>query len=128
MAATAVAMVMSLFALAGLVYDGGLSLAAHRRAFDEASAAARAGAQAMSSSTLAGGPVDADPARAVAAAQAYLSAVDRQGTTTVNADVVEVTVTVAYRTVVLGVVGIDDVTVTGSARVRAERGVTRATP
>lgn len=127
-AATAVALVASLFLLAGLVYDGGLVLAAHRRAFNEASAAARTGAQAMSASTLAGGPVDADPAGATAAAQAYLASVGHTGTVAVAGDIVEVRVTIAYRTVILGAAGINDLAVTGSARVRAERGVTGAEP
>jgi len=125
-AATVVALVMSLFLLAGLVYDGGLSLAAHRRAFNEATAAARAGAQAMSASTLAGGAVDTDPGAATAAAQAYLAATGDAGGVTVSGDVVEVSVTIDYSTVILGVAGVNNLSVTGSGRARAERGVTRA--
>ena len=127
-AATVVALVMSLFLVAGLVYDGGLILAARQRAYSEASAAARAGAQAMSSSTMTGGAVDADPGRAVAAAQAYLDAVGHAGSATVAGDQVEVTVSIPYQLVILGAAGINDATVTGSARVRAQRGVTQAEP
>ena len=99
MAASAVALVLSLFVVAGLVYDGGLILAAHRRAFNEAAAAARAGTQAISGSTLAGGgPVETDPARAEAAAQAYLAATGHAGSVTVQGDMVEVTVSIPYQT------------------------------
>ena len=127
-AATTVALVLSLFLVAGLVYDGGLALAAHRQAFNEAAAAARAGAQAMGASTLAGGPVDADPARAASAAQAYLTAVGHAGTVTTQGDTVEVSVSFSYTTVILGAAGINDITVTGSGRARALRGVTQAEP
>jgi hypothetical protein len=125
-AATVVALVMSLFLVAGLVYDGGLALAAHRRAFNEAAAAARAGAQAMKGSTIAGGPVDADPTAAAAAAHRYLAAMGHSGSVTVNGDLVEVSVSFPYRTVILGAAGLNDITVTGSGRARAERGVIQA--
>jgi len=125
-AATMVALVMSLFLVAGLVYDGGLALAAHRRAFNEAAAAARAGAQAMKGSTIAGGPVDADPTAAAAAAHRYLAAMGHSGSVTVNGDLVEVSVSFPYQTVILGAAGLNDITVTGSGRARAERGVIQA--
>ena len=125
-AATAVALLMSLFLVAGLVYDGGLALAAHRRAFNEAAAAARAGAQAMKGSTIAGGPVDADPSAAAAAANSYLAAVGHSGSVTVSGDLVEVSVSFPYQTVILGAAGVNDITVTGIGRARAERGVIQA--
>ena len=125
-AATVVALVMSLFLVAGLVYDGGLALAAHRRAFNEAAAAARAGAQAMKGSTIAGGPVDADPTAAAAAAHRYLAALGHSGSVTVNGDLVEVSVSFPYQMVILGAAGLNDITVTGSGRARAERGVIHA--
>jgi hypothetical protein len=124
-AATVVALVMSLLLLAGLVYDGGLTLAAHREAFNEAAAAARAGAQAMRGTTIAGGAVDADPSAATAAAQRYLAAVGHSGSVTVQGDLVEVSVSFPYRTVILGAAGLNEITVTGSGTARAERGVTR---
>jgi len=119
-AATVVALVMSLFLLAGLVYDGGLTLAAHQRAFAEAAAAARAGAQAMRGSTIAGGAVTADPSVATAAAQRYLAAAGHSGSVTVTGDLVEVSVSFPYRTVILGAAGLNDITVTGTGRARAE--------
>ena len=125
-AATTVALLMSLFLVAGLVYDGGLALAAHRRAFNEAAAAARAGAQAMKGSTIAGGPVDADPSAAAAAANSYLAAVGHSGSVTVSGDLVEVSVSFPYQTVILGAAGVNDITVTGIGRARAERGVIQA--
>jgi hypothetical protein len=128
-AASAVAVVLSLFVVAGLVYDGGLILAAHRRAFNEAAAAARAGTQAISATTLAGGgAVDTDPARAEAAAQAYLAATGHAGSVVVQGDMVEVTVSIPYQTTILGAVGMGETTVTGTGRSHARRGVTQAEP
>jgi len=112
--------------LAGLVIDGGYVLAARRQAFNEAEAAARAGAQAMSGSTLTGGPVAADPTRATDAARAYLAAVGHSGTVSITGDVVAVTVSFSRRMLILGLGGIAETTVSGSARVRAVRGVTGA--
>ena len=125
-AATTVALLMSLFLVAGLVYDGGLALAAHRRAFNEAAAAARAGAQAMRGSTIAGGPVNADPSAAAATAHNYLAAVGHSGWVTVSGDLVEVSVSFPYQTVILGAAGVNDITVTGIGRARAQRGVIQA--
>lgn len=125
-AATVVALVMSLFLVAGLVYDGGLAVAAHRRAFNEAAAAARAGAQAMKGSTIAGGPVDADPSAAAAAAHSYLASTGHSGSVTVSGDLVEVSVSFPYQTVILGAAGVNDITVTGIGRARAQRGVIQA--
>src|SRR3546814_13898387 len=51
-----VIMTSALLAMAGLAIDGGYALAAHRRAFNEAEAAPRAGAQAVSSEERTGGP------------------------------------------------------------------------
>lgn len=127
-APTVVALLMSLFLVAGLVYDGGLALAAHREAYAEASAAARAGAQAMSGATLAGGPVEADQDEAAAAAQRYLAAEGHSGSVTVHDDLVEVSVSFHYRTVILGAAGMNEIAVTGRGRARAERGVTQAEP
>lgn len=118
----------SLVLLAGLVIDGGYVLAAHREAFNEAEAAARAGAQAMTGSTLTGGAVAAEPSRATEAAHAYLVAAGQTGSVSVIGDIVEVTVTIRRRTVILGLGGIAETTVTGNARVRAVRGVMTGEP
>ncbi len=57
--------VTALLAVSGLVIDGGLVLAARRTAFDEAGAAARAGAQAVDVARLRqGSPAVLDAAEA----------------------------------------------------------------
>jgi predicted transcriptional regulator len=79
----------------------------------------------MRGSTIVGGPVDADPSVATAAAERYLAAVGHSGTVAVHSDRVEVSVSFGYRTVILGAAGLSDITVTGTATARAERGVTQ---
>ena len=57
---------VALFALAGLVLDGGAALAAHGRAADVAQQAARAGADALDETSLRvrdAGRVDREPGR-----------------------------------------------------------------
>ena len=99
---------------AGLVLDGGLALAAKTRAIGQAQAAARAGAQELDLSTYrATGEFRLDPAHAGAAAQRYLTTVDATGSVTVTGDTVAVTVTARVPTQLLGLVGIDEITVTG---------------
>lgn len=123
MSAFVVCVFTSLALLAGLVVDGGAVLADRRLAFNEAEAAARAGAQAMSASTLTGGPVAADPDLAVSAAHAYLAVAGHQGEVVVIGDTVEVTVSVSRPMLILGLGGIAEATVTGRGRARAVRGV-----
>jgi hypothetical protein len=89
-----------------------------QRADNIAAEAARAGGQAIDSGqAIAGGPKVVDPALAVTAAQAYMSAAGVTGTVEVAADRLHltVTVTIAYNTVMLSYIGIDQVSVTGHA-------------
>src|ERR1700694_3007303 len=65
--------------IAGLVFHGGNALAAKRRANDEAQAAARAGAEAMSAAQLHTGRFELDGPAAVAAAQGYLARTGHAG-------------------------------------------------
>lgn len=99
---------------AGLVLDGGLALAAKTRAIGQAQAAARAGAQELDLSAYrATGEFRLDPTQAHAAAQRYLTTVDGTGTVAVTGNTVAVTVTVRVPTQLLGLVGINEITVTG---------------
>src|SRR6266508_782836 len=76
-----VIIVLALWLFAGLVIDGGLTLAAKRRAINEAEAAARAGAQAIAIGTFrTSGQVMLDPVGARVAARAYLAATGHPGT------------------------------------------------
>jgi hypothetical protein len=114
----------ALILLAGLVFDGGLTLAAKVQAIDEAQAAARAGAQALDlTSYRATGQVVLDPAAATADAEAYLAATSHIGTVTVSGDQVTVTVRISQPTQILGIAGIGSLTVSGTGTARAEQGV-----
>jgi Flp pilus assembly protein TadG len=115
----------ALLLMAGLVIDGGLALAAKVRAIDEAQAAARAGAQALDlRSYRLSNSVVLDPARAASAARAYLAATGDSGQVRVSGDRVFVTVRIAQPTQILGLVGLHELTVTGSGAATAVRGVT----
>ena len=124
-----VTFVAALILMAGLVLDGGLVLAAKRRAINEAEAAARAGAQQVATDAYrSSGHFALDPARARAAAVAYLAATGDRGTVSVAGDRVAVTVEITQPMQILGVVGIGSHTVTGRGAARAERGVQRVEP
>jgi Flp pilus assembly protein TadG len=115
----------ALLLMAGLVIDGGLALAAKVRAIDEAQAAARAGAQALDLRAYRlSSSVVLDPARAATAARAYLAATGESGQVRVAGDRVFVTVHIAQPTQILGLVGLHELTVTGSGAATAVRGVT----
>ncbi|MHB1927841.1 MAG: hypothetical protein ACYCUG_00120 [Acidimicrobiales bacterium] len=119
----------ALFAFAGLVLDGGLTLAAQTHAIDEAQAAARAGAQALDTTTYrATGTVVLDPAAAVTAADAYLAAAGDTSEVSVTGDQVSVTVHLTQRMQLLDLVGINQLTVSGTGVARLERGVGSAGP
>jgi hypothetical protein len=97
----------------GLVIDGGAKASAINRADGVAQEAARAGVQAAS---FTGAATTVDVNRAVGAAQAYL--VDAGATGTVSPagpDSITVTVTMTEPTLVLALIGINDLAVSGSA-------------
>lgn len=124
-AAFTVISLAALLLVVGLVYDGGLVLAAQRRAVHTAEAAARAGAQAIDEPTLrATGTLQVDGAEATRLAGAYLATTDTTGTVEVTApDEVSVTVTVTQPLALLGLVGLQTRTVTGQASARAVQGI-----
>lgn len=116
--------VVAFLILAGLVVDGGYVLAARRRAIDEANGAARAGAQALAPSTYRqSGALDLDPGAATTAAQGYLGATGHSGSVSVTANLVTVTLSFDQPTALLGLIGIDNVTVNGRGHARSVRGV-----
>ncbi len=115
---------LALLAMAAFVLDGGYVLAARRRAIDEAASAARAGAQALAPSAYrSSSDVALDPDAAAAAAQEYLAAAGHRGTVGVDGDEVTVQLSFQQPMALLGIIGIDDVTVTGRGQARAVRGV-----
>src|SRR3989442_12702868 len=95
---------VALLMVAGLVVDGGYTLAAHRRAFNEAEAPARAGAQAIDMDTLRPpGTAVLDPAAARTRAEAYLAQTRHPGVVDDDADSMPVHVEVHKRLVILSV-------------------------
>jgi Flp pilus assembly protein TadG len=120
-----VGVVLALVAVAGLVFDGGNIIAAHRRADNESAGAARAAAQELSaSSLLASGTVRIDPTRVQAAVDKYLAPTRHSGVVHVDGDRVTVTVTFDQPMQILGIVGIFSVSVRGQGTAHAVRGVT----
>ena len=114
----------ALVVLAGLVFDGGVGLAAKRRAINVAEQAARTGAQELDiDSVRAGGRVRLDRAAARRAAAGYLAQAGYAGTVTVHANRVEVTVRWSQPTTILTVVGIGQFGGTGTAAAVNCRGV-----
>jgi hypothetical protein len=120
---------IGLFAMVGLVVDGGAKVKAIQRADRVAAEAARAAGQAIDVPTAIVGDVPVvRPGDAVAAAEAYLRASGLQGTVTVldGGRRVQVRTTAAERTIFLGLIGIQRLTGTGEAEVTLVRGVTGA--
>ena len=99
---------VALLVVLGLVVDGGTKAQALDRANRIAMEAAAAGAQAV---TTGGGDVNA--AAADAAVQDYLAAEGVTGEAQVQANRVDVAVTLTTPTKMLSMVGIDEITVTG---------------
>lgn len=121
--------VVGLLALVGLVVDGGAKVRALQRADRLAAEAGRAGGQAIDvSAAIAGDAPTVDAQAAARATQAYLRSQGVSGTVTVaeagRALIVDVTTT--STTVFLGLIGLNTMTVHGSAKVVLVRGVTGA--
>jgi Protein of unknown function (DUF1152) len=111
-------MLSAMLAVAGLGVDG-VRKAQHVATADAlAEEAGRAGAQAVDPAAAQRGVARLDPAGARAAAERYLAATGTTGTVTVRADRVDVDVTLRTPTVLLGLVGIDTISTTGSAEVQ----------
>jgi Flp pilus assembly protein TadG len=93
-----------------------------QRAQDIARQAARAaGEAAYAPSAIKGEAASVDPARAVQAGQAYLSAAGISGTVSVVGDTVTVQTTTTYTPVILSLAGVGTQTVTGESTARLER-------
>jgi Flp pilus assembly protein TadG len=116
---------VALFALMGLVLDGGSAINAQQSAYDEAEQAARAGAGALSIDGLRTGSVVIDAQAAIAAAEAYTVSTGHPGTASVADG--KVTVNVKYRipTSILGIVGISTLSVSATASAVNVHGVTK---
>lgn len=113
----------ALLLFAGLVFDTGMALSAKVDAVEEASAAARAGAQQLDLTALrATGTVTLDAPAAETAAESYLQTTGHTGTVAVNGDEVTVTVSISQPTVILGIAGISSFSIQGSGSATAQEG------
>lgn len=114
---------VALMLFAGLVYDGGTALRAKVNAVNEASAAARAGAEQLDLTALRStGTVTLDAPAAEQAAEQYLASIGRTGTVSVNGDQINVTVSFRQPTDLLGMIGIGSFAVSGSGSATATEG------
>lgn len=112
------------FAVAGLVFDGGNLISTKREAVNDAEEAARAGAQAIDVSTvLAAGGTQLDPAAATARAQQFLATNGWAGAVTADTQSVTVTVTLHRSMTFLQTFGLGDRTISGTATVRPQTGL-----
>lgn len=118
-----VVLAVALFALVGLVVDVGRAIAARCAAIDQAEQAARAGADQLSVSAIRSGQISLDPAAAIAAADSYLGALGDSGSTRVTGDVVTVTIEGSEPTVMLGIVGIRQISISAVASATDVHGV-----
>jgi hypothetical protein len=116
---------VALFALLGLVVDGGRAIAARSAAMDDAAQAARVGAGQLSVDSLRSGQMLLDPSAATRAADEYLHRVGAIGTATIVGQAVVVHVQRTERTVILGLIGVNTMAVSASASAANVHGVTR---
>ena len=117
---------IALLVVAGLVIDGGNTLAARREAINVAESAARAGVQGLDEDAArAASGVRLSPAAARARRQGFLDATGHDGIVTVEGDTVIVEVTITQPLYILGIAGLGDTTVTGRGSARGVRGVTQ---
>lgn len=127
-----IGLALALFALAGLVVDGGLAINARQRIADDTEQAARAGADRLAEPNLRGdGSVLVDPAGARVVAINFLLSRGysaAQISVTVTGDHVQVSATHQQPTTLLSIVFVNSFTVSGQADARAVVGITGALP
>lgn len=111
-----------IFAVAGLVFDGGTLISGKRDTINDAEEAARAGAQAIDAgSVLAGTGPQLDPAAAVARAEQFLATNGWSGTATADNTSVTVTITRQQPMTFLQTFGLGERTITGTATARPQQ-------
>ena len=109
--------------LGGLVYDAGRAMAAKTTAIDEAQQAARTAAQALNAGQLRNNVLATTPGQAIADAEAYIAASGDTGTVTITGQTITVHVVRHQATSLLALVGVGEITVTGTATTDVEQGV-----
>ncbi|MBB5494685.1 pilus assembly protein TadG-related protein [Nocardiopsis metallicus] len=111
--------VVGLLLVAGLVLDGGAQLRAAQRAQAIAEEAARAGAQAVDVDALMRGEATRlDPQQARTAATAYLNTSGATGSASAGTETVSVEATLTEPTLFLSLIGIGELSASGSATAR----------
>lgn len=111
--------VVGLLLVAGLVLDGGAQIRAAQRAQAIAEEAARAGAQTVDVDALMQGEATRlDPHQARTAATAYLRTSGATGSVTAGTETVSVEVTLSEPTLFLSLIGISELSASGSATAR----------
>jgi alkanesulfonate monooxygenase SsuD/methylene tetrahydromethanopterin reductase-like flavin-dependent oxidoreductase (luciferase family) len=110
--------------LGGLVYDAGRAMAAKTTAIDEAQQAARTAAQALNAGELRNNVLATTPGQAIADAEAYIAASGDTGTVTITGQTITVHVVRRQSTSLLALVGVGEITVSGTASSQLEQGVT----
>jgi hypothetical protein len=125
----------ALFAVAGLVLDGGRQLAARQYAADLAEQGARAGADQLDTATLrATGTPQVDAVAVARVACHYVSTVEPTASCTASIQQgpdgpqVQVQVRTAQRTVLLGLIGINAFHAAGTATAQAVTGIRTRLP
>lgn len=120
---------MALVLVIGLVVDGGAKMTAASEASAVAQQAARVGGQPLDALPDDGGRAHLDAGSAAAAAQSYLNQAGASGSVRViNPTTIEVTVTTTEDTTFLGVIGINTVSATRTARVDLIHGQSEVIP
>lgn len=114
--------VFALFVMVGFVVDAGGKVRATQQADQIAREAARQAGQALDAADLMQGKVaEVDPAKARAAAEAYLAAAGVTGSVSVSGTTIRVSVTTTYRPVFLSIIGLGSMQVEGVAETRSVR-------
>jgi Flp pilus assembly protein TadG len=133
--AGAVAVMVAVLAVAlllvvGLVFEGGVAIAAKRRAMNVAEQAARAGAQQLDIGALrANGTFRVDPSKASAAASAFLGSAGYSGSVSVSGDTVTVSgVSWSSASPVLAAIGVSFGGTVPAASARNLHGITVEEP
>jgi len=120
---------IALIGLAGLVIDGGVALAARRRAINEAQAAARAGAEALNEGLYRStGTRKIDQGAAEANVASYMSRADPAAVYSVSFpadDTVEVDEHFDQSMNILGAFGVSSITARGQGSARTVHGITQ---
>ncbi|MHB8437992.1 MAG: TadE/TadG family type IV pilus assembly protein [Acidimicrobiales bacterium] len=118
----------AMFVMVGVVVDGARAIELHRQLTDNASAAARLGADQLSIDALRQGQIVVDPEAAVAKATTYLAGLGEQGQVTVSGDAVTVRVSGNVQTSILAMVGVDSIPESAVVTATNLQGVTEGHP